>query len=162
MIARQPASDSARPIQKDARGRLRSTSHDRMPTNTGVLLPRIDATAAPVCITAVFHSAMSSAKNTPPATAVKPAVPFLCQKRGLSPFLVLPGLSRQPPHRGPLFCQKRGLSPFLVLRRISHQGSRTAPATSTRYNADTAPGAPAQRTRIADHAIPLTAASSAR
>src|SRR5262249_3088037 len=73
VIARQPASDSDRPSQNDARGRLRRTSHDRIPTNTGVLLPRIDATAAPVCMTEVFHSAMSSAKNTPPANATAAA-----------------------------------------------------------------------------------------
>ena len=73
MIVRQPASDSDRPIQNEARGRRRSTSQVRMPTNTGVLLPRIDATAAPVCMTDVFHSAMSSAKNTPPSTATAAA-----------------------------------------------------------------------------------------
>src|SRR6185312_8980797 len=69
MIVRQPASDSASPVQNEPRGRRRKTSHDITPTKIGVLLPRIEATAAPVCITDVFHSAMSSAKKTPPSTA---------------------------------------------------------------------------------------------
>src|SRR5436189_4843699 len=47
MMVRHPANASERPIQNDDRGRLRNTNHERTPTNTGVLLPRIDATAAP-------------------------------------------------------------------------------------------------------------------
>ena len=73
MISRQPVSESASPIQNDARGRRRSTSHDMIPTKIGVLLPRMEATAACVLRTAVFHSARSSAKNTPPATAIHAA-----------------------------------------------------------------------------------------
>ena len=41
-----------------------------IPTKIGVLLPRSEATAACVFITAVFQNARSSAKNTPPATAM--------------------------------------------------------------------------------------------
>ena len=69
MIARQPVSASDRPIQNDARGRLWKMSHEIIPTKNGVLLPRIEATAACVIITDVFQSPRSSAKNTPPPIA---------------------------------------------------------------------------------------------
>jgi hypothetical protein len=106
MIARHPATDNERPIQNDARGRLRKTNHDRKPTNTGVLLPSSDATAAPVYMTAVFQRAMSSAKKTPPSTAIACAVLFLREERG-------PALS-------------------WVRRLSSLHGISTAPATRTR------------------------------
>ena len=56
--------------QKGRTGRRPRTIQESSPTKTGVRLPSSVAIAACVFISAVFHSARSSAKKTPPATAI--------------------------------------------------------------------------------------------
>ena len=77
MISRPPASDSASPIQNDARGRRRSTSHDMIPTKIGVLLPRMEATAA--CV--LQHGGVPQAPD--PARKTRRPQPRSRPRRGL-------------------------------------------------------------------------------